>query len=108
VGTQGAVPYEPDADLMETLIMAGGPTATAKLEDVRVIFRGNRWGTLIRVDLSKYTNKANPVPIFLQPGDVVYVPARRPPSAFVATMSRYFVRIALSTVTSLIIFRLVR
>lgn len=106
VGTQGAIPYEPSADLMETIITAGGPSGNAKLEDVRVISRDSRAGTLVRVDLNKYTSRANPVPVYLKPGDVVYVPAQKPRSELSRVLIRNLTGIAVSTVTSLILFRL--
>jgi protein involved in polysaccharide export with SLBB domain len=108
VATQGAVPYLPEADLLETIVMAGGPTPEARLDEVRVISRSLGSGTVVQVDLNKYTSNANPLPISLQPGDVVYVPTRGGPPAIARVASRVLLRILTSGITSFLIFRVFR
>jgi len=48
------------------------------------------------------------LPITLQPGDVIYVPGRKRPSAIASIASREFFRIFAASITSFILFRLLR
>lgn len=82
----GRYNFEEDLSLLDALIMAGGPTPTAKLSDVRVLKRlavGNN--SLMKIDLDKYLSESEPKPLRLHPGDTIYVPRKINALSFIFT-----------------------
>jgi protein involved in polysaccharide export with SLBB domain len=77
VKSPGTYPYSPNRRLLDYLGGAGGPTTGAKLTDVRVV-RGSAQKPEVtsldaKASMRGKSLEGNPV---LEPGDIVYVPAR--------------------------------
>jgi hypothetical protein len=64
-------------NLLEAIIIAGGPAPTARLKDVRVIMRGEHYSSVATVNLDQYAKMGSPAPFFLNPGDTIFIPRRR-------------------------------
>ncbi|NOY59709.1 MAG: hypothetical protein GXO75_12395, partial [Calditrichaeota bacterium] len=77
VATPGSFNVQKNMDLLDALVLAGGPTENADLKKVKLIFRGHRQAELAIVNMDKYLNGAVPVPLILHPGDAIYVPQKR-------------------------------
>jgi polysaccharide export outer membrane protein len=65
-------------DLWTVLALAGGLTDRGKLEDVRVLARGEAGVTVAVVNLREMLDKGGRAPVVVRPGDVVVVMARGP------------------------------
>jgi len=88
IGQQGRVPYRKDLSLIEAIAEAGGlGWETAKLADVRVVRGALVDPVLLEVDLENLLD-AEQKDIFLEPGDIVVVPAK-----WVTRYSRYMTQL---------------
>ncbi|NIA29608.1 MAG: hypothetical protein GWP06_06800 [Actinobacteria bacterium] len=77
VATPGSFNLQKNMNLLDALVLAGGPTENADLKKVKLIFRGRRQAELAIVNMDKYLNGAVPIPLILHPGDAIYVPQKR-------------------------------
>lgn len=77
VATPGSFNVQKNMDLLDALVLAGGPTENANLKKVKLIFRGRRQAELAIVNMEKYLDGSVPLPLVLHPGDAIYVPAKR-------------------------------
>jgi polysaccharide export outer membrane protein len=74
VKTPGAYVMNPRLDVMQALTVAGGTTPFAKLEEIRILRRGNRQQTL-PFSFSEVAKGRNlDQNVLLESGDVVVVP----------------------------------
>jgi polysaccharide export outer membrane protein len=95
VAKPGAYGTDKNIDVLDALILAGGPTERANLAKVKLLFRGRRHGELAVVDIKRYVEKSIPLPLDVFPGDAIYVPAKRR-YAIMGEVIRGFVYIATS------------
>ncbi len=77
VATPGSFNVQKNMDLLDALVLAGGPTENADLKKVKLIFRGKRQAELAIVNMEKYLNGSVPLPLILHPGDAIYIPGKR-------------------------------
>lgn len=73
----GARNLEAGIDVLEAITLAGGTTADADLENVRVIMKGPRYSNVVKINLLKYINVGIPPRFVLHPEDTIFVPARQ-------------------------------
>ncbi|MFQ5650661.1 MAG: polysaccharide biosynthesis/export family protein [bacterium] len=76
VASPGRYNLEQDINLLEALILAGGPTNSAKLTEVKVLTRWRGNNGLIKINVEDFLQKAQPGPPQLRPGDTIYVPRK--------------------------------
>lgn len=88
VVTPGIYPLEKNIDVLQALVLAGGPliqlggggggrpVREPDLKNVKIITRGPEAPVVYSVNIENYTKQANPVPLLLRPGDTVFVPGR--------------------------------
>lgn len=88
VAVPGIYPLEKNMDVLQALVLAGGPllqqggggggrpTREPDLANVKIITRGPDAPVVYSVDIEKYTKQANPIPLVLRPGDTVFIPGR--------------------------------
>ena len=76
VASPGRYNLEANTDVLEALILAGGPTASADLSDVKVLTRWQGKNGMVKVDLKKYLDNSEPMPVALKPGDRIFVPRK--------------------------------
>ncbi|MBN1464824.1 polysaccharide biosynthesis/export family protein [candidate division KSB1 bacterium] len=85
VTTPGTFSVQKNMDLLEAIIMAGGPSEKADLKQVRLYFRGVQQAEVAIIDMNKYISRAYPLPLQVHSGDAIYVPQKE--SAFLSTLS---------------------
>ncbi len=78
VNRQGIISYSSNMSLLEAIIMAGGPTRYAKLDDIRIIREQTGKITIDKVNLEHIINKNNISHYYLKKGDMIYIPYKRP------------------------------
>jgi len=76
VGNSGVFTFNKELNLLEALITAGGPTATAKLNQVRVIRKNGAFSSVTRVNVKKYADESSPSFFMVKGGDTIYVPRK--------------------------------
>lgn len=77
VGSSGVITFNKELNLLEALITAGGPTAQAKLSEVRVIRKDGVYSSVTRVNVEKYADASSPSFFMVKAGDTIYVPRKR-------------------------------
>ena len=111
VARPGGYEFTKDLTLLEAIVVAGGPTQLAKLEDVRIITKGQPYSTVATIDLDRYATDGAPIPFLLKPGDTIYIPEKRT-SAFWSIFQRGIVydilRLTITAASSIIIYSLAR
>lgn len=106
----GGYRFTRNMDILEAIIIAGGPSSTAKLDEVKVITRGNPYSSVAIVDLDQYAKMGTPAPFLLTPGDTIFIPERKS-SAIYQMLQRgvmyEVLRVVLTIGTSILIYSLV-
>ena len=77
VGHPGVFTFNKELNLLEALITAGGPTAQAQLDNVRVVRKTEGYSTVIKVNVARYANQSSPSFFMVKGGDTIYVPRKR-------------------------------
>ena len=104
----GGYQFTKNLSLLEAIIVAGGPTQLAKLDEVRIIMKGAPYSSVATVNLKRYANKGTPAPFMLNPGDTIYIPEKKQ-SVFQALQRGLLydvLRIVLTAGTSVLIYNL--
>jgi polysaccharide export outer membrane protein len=89
VGTPGMFNLDRNMDLLDALVLAGGPTETANLKEVKLFFRGRQQAEMALIDMDHYMGHSIPLPLLLHSGDAVYVPRRKSVTPFIVETLRY-------------------
>ena len=104
----GGYPLDRELDLLEAIILAGGPTLTANLDQVKVITRGKPYATVATINLEKYSRNGTPPSFSLKSGDTIYVPQKQ--SSFLGSLFQHgglmydILRVVATTLTSYFIY----
>ena len=105
----GGYRFTRNMDLLEAIIIAGGPSSSAKLSEVKVITRGNPYSSVAIVDLEQYAKTGNPAPFLLNPGDTIFIPTQKAlMSGFLQRGNLFYdvLRVVVTAATSILIFNL--
>jgi len=106
----GHYPLVKNLNVLEAIVLAGGPTQEAKLDDVKIIIRGDYYSSVATVDLENYAKIGIPAPFVLSSGDMIYIPRQEASSlsGFFHQGSIFFdvLRIVVTATTSLVIYNL--
>jgi len=73
----GVISFNKELNLLEALVTAGGPTAFARMDQVRVIRKTGAFSNVTRVNVARYANEGSPSFFMVQGGDAIYVPRKR-------------------------------
>ena len=94
-------------NLLEAIIMAGGPTQEAKLSDIRIIRseQGN-YSRVIRLNIEWYVEEASHDFFKLIPEDIVYIPRKKIWRETIVGTT--ILNIALPVAVSALIYQLIR
>lgn len=107
----GGYPLTKNLNVLEAIIMAGGPAPQAKMDEVKVIIRGESYSSIATLDLKKYARSGLPAPFNIKPGDTIFIPEKRQ-SVFAAMGRRGIfydiLRVAVTATTSMLIYNLLR
>lgn len=104
----GAYQYEADTNVLQALINAGGPTAYADMEQVRLIWLAPHSTQVAQINLLRSTNQPNAPPLMLQAGDTIYIPKRRSALQGLGQMFSSVYRVALTTIASILVYSYTR
>jgi protein involved in polysaccharide export with SLBB domain len=74
VARPGFLSLDEGMDVLDAIVLSGGPTPDAKLDEVRIISKDEIYSQVIKVDLDKYSKKGYPSRILLKPEDTIYIP----------------------------------
>jgi polysaccharide export outer membrane protein len=104
VGTPGIFNLDKNMDLLDALVLAGGPTEAANLKAVRLFFRGRQHAEMALIDMDHYMRRSIPLPLLLHSGDAVYVPRRKSFAPFLGETARLLIGSAITVAISRLIF----
>ena len=104
VVTPGIFNLEQNTDVLEALVLAGGPTEAANLKEVRLFFRGRQQAQVALIDMDRYLRRSIPLPLLLHSGDAVYVPRRKSILPFLGQTLPYVLASTVSILVSQLIF----
>lgn len=76
VNRPGPVKFEENADCMEILAMAGGPSATADLKKVKVVTRDGAYAQTYQIDLEEYSKTGKPIRYIARKEDTFIIPQK--------------------------------
>lgn len=111
VARPGGYQFTRNLSLLEAIIIAGGPTPLAKLDEVKIIMKGERYSTVATLNLETYAKQGTPAPFLLKAGDTIFIPEKKS-SVIVQTLQRGILyevmRVVLTAGTSILIYALVR
>jgi len=111
VARPGGYQFTRNLSLLEAIIIAGGPTPVAKMDEVKIIVKGEQYSSIATVNLESYSKQGTPAPFLLNPGDTIYIPEKTS-SPIVQTLQRGILyevmRIVLTAGTSILIYSLIR
>lgn len=111
VARPGGYQFTRDLSLLEAIIIAGGPTPLAKMDEVKIIMKGDHYSSVATINLESYSKQGAPSPFLLNPGDTIFIPERKA-SVIVQTLQRGILyevmRVVLTAGTSILIYALVR
>jgi polysaccharide export outer membrane protein len=104
----GAYQYEANTNVLQALINAGGPTANADMEHVRLIWLAPHSTQVAQIDLARSSKEPNAPPLLLQGGDTIFIPKRNSIlQAIGGTFSRAY-QVGLAALASVLVYRYVR
>lgn len=110
VARPGGHKFSKKMTLLEAIVIAGGPTATAKLDEVKVIMKGDHYSTVATINLNRYAKEGTPTPFMLKPGDTIFIPQEKQPfwRVFQQGILYDMMRMVVTAGTSILIYSLVR
>ena len=85
VVSPGRYNLERDIDLWDAIILAGGPTPSANLSDVKILNRREGENGMMKINLKEYLERSEPEPPILIPGDKIFIPRRSSTGTFILT-----------------------
>lgn len=100
----GVFNLDKNMDLLDALVLAGGPTETANLKKVKLFFRGRQQAEMALIDMDHYMRRSVPLPLLLHPGDAVYVPRRRGFSPLLSEAARFVLGSTAAVLISNLVF----
>lgn len=77
VARPGMLPLETPLDVLEGLVLAGGPTSSANLKKVKVIVKGVDNSQVYTLNMEEYAKQGTPQRFVLHPEDTIVIPAKK-------------------------------
>ena len=77
VARLGMLPFETTVDVLEGLILAGGPTPLANLQKVKVVVKSSANSQVFTLNMEEYTKQGTPRRFILHPEDTIIISARK-------------------------------
>ena len=74
VARPGVMNLDEGLDVLDAIILAGGPLPDAKLSDVRLISKADPYSQVTKIDIEKYSKEGYPARISIKPEDTIVVP----------------------------------
>jgi len=73
----GVFPLESEIDLLDAIVLAGGPTQNADLKKVKVLIKGSVYSSVVEVNLDNFGSKGRPSRLQIHPEDTIVIPDKR-------------------------------
>ncbi len=77
VAKPGMFPLETTIDVLEGLVLAGGPTPNANLKNVKVVVKSAGNSQVYTLNMERYTKQGTPKRFILHPEDTIIIDAKR-------------------------------
>jgi hypothetical protein len=77
VAKPGMFPLETTIDVLEGLVLAGGPTPNANLKNVKVVVKSAGNSQVYTLNVEKYTKQGTPKRFVLHPEDTIIIDAKK-------------------------------
>jgi polysaccharide export outer membrane protein len=77
VARPGMFPLETSIDVLEGLVLAGGPTPSANLKKVTVVVKSSGYSQVYTLNMQQYTRQGTPRRFILHPEDTIIVGGRK-------------------------------
>jgi len=111
VARPGGYRFTRNMNLLEAIIVAGGPAPAAKLDEVRVIMQGEHYSSVATVNLDQYAKMGTPASFLLNPGDTIFIPQKKS-SAIVNILQQgigyQILRVIITAGTSILLYNFIR
>lgn len=107
----GGYRFTRNMNLLEAIIIAGGPSTSAKMDEVKVIIQGKHYSSVATVNLDQYANMGTPAPFLLNPGDTIFIPAQKGSWSRIFGSGSFltnFLRVTLTAATTYYIYYLIQ
>ena len=101
VVSPGRYNLQRNIDLWDAIILAGGPTPSANLSDVKILKRREGENGMMKINLKEYLDRSEPEPPILVPGDKIFIPRKSGVGSFV--LSNILLPVFTGTVVAIIV-----
>jgi len=101
VNLPGIKTLSEDIELVDAIVDAGGVTANADLENVRVVLKDVRYSSVLNFNLKKYSETGQPARYSLHPEDTIIIPYR-PEQSFLSRIPEIIVPALITAVITAI------
>lgn len=105
VASPGSHRFDPNANILEVIGRAGGPTRNANLKKVKHVSVSYGTTSVAIIDLDSYMSRTIPHPMPVGAGDVIVIPSK---SSLLVSTVRRVLSITVGVVVSTVLFRLIR
>jgi polysaccharide export outer membrane protein len=69
-------PLEGEIDLLDAIVLAGGPTPNANMKKVKVLIKGTTYSSVVEVNLEDFSSKGRPSRLQIHPEDTIVIPGK--------------------------------
>jgi len=76
VARPGVFPLESQVDLLDAIVLAGGPTPNANMKKVKVLIKGTTYSSVVEINLEDFSSKGRPSRLAIHPEDTIVIPAK--------------------------------
>jgi len=76
VARPNVYPLEGDIDLLDAIVLAGGPTSNANMKKVKVLIKGSTYSSVVEVNLDNFSSKGRPSRLAIHPEDTIVIPGK--------------------------------
>jgi len=77
VAKPGMFPLETSLDVLEGLVLAGGPTGEANLKKVKVVVKSSTTSQVYTLNMEEYTKQGAPARFILHPEDTIIIGGKK-------------------------------
>ena len=72
----GVFPLEAEVDLLDAIVLAGGPTPNANMKKVKVLIKGATYSSVVEINLEDFSSKGKPSRLLIHPEDTIVIPGK--------------------------------
>ncbi len=69
-------PLEGEIDLLDAIVLAGGPTPNANMKNVKVLIKGATYSSVVEINLEDFSSKGRPSRLLIHPEDTIVIPTK--------------------------------